>query len=136
MNETSHGIAPERYQTITAPQNTENAVDAMRSFLRDGDAATFANAVALYVAAARYRQEAIETVVAALCTLAESLEGPRRDSDIRFRPSKMHELIFTGVLKAFYGEIAVERARGASAQRKADAPQHTERGTWPRRPEE
>jgi len=136
MNESSHGIAPELYQGITAPQNTDNAVEAMRSFLRDGDANAFATAVALYVASARYRQEAIETVVAALCTLAESLEGPRRDADILFRPSKMHELIFTGVLKAFYGEIAVERARGASSQRRADAPQHAERGTWPRRPED
>lgn len=135
MNESTHGIPPERYQAITAPENASNAVEAMRSFLRDGDAATFATGLALYFASARYRQEAIETVVAALCTLAESLEGPRRDSDIVFRPSKMHELIFTGVLKAFYGEIAVERASGARAQRKADAPQHSERGSWPRRPE-
>ncbi|HJQ55121.1 MAG TPA: hypothetical protein VJ825_14875 [Gemmatimonadaceae bacterium] len=136
MNEPTHGIPPEQYQAITAPENSTNAVEAMRSFLRDGDATTFATAVALYVASARYRQEAIENVVAALCTLAESLEGPRRDAEILFRPSKMHELIFTGVLKAFYGEIAVERARGARAQRKADAPQHSERGTWPRRPDE
>lgn len=136
MDEFSHGIPPDRYEAITAPQNTANAVEAMRSFLRDGDGTTFSNAVALYVASARYRQEPIEAVAAALCNLAEVMEGPRRDAEILFHPTKMHELIFAGVLKAFYGEIAVERARGARAQRKADAPQHTERGTWPRRPEE
>lgn len=135
MNESSHGIPPERYQPITALQNADNAVEAMRAFLRDGNSEAFANAVAIYVASARYRQEPIETVVAALCSIAESLEGPRRDSDVLFAPTRMHELIFTGVLKGFFGEVAVERARGASAQRKADAPQHNEHGTWPRRPE-
>jgi len=136
MNEPTHGIPPEQYQAITAAENTDHAVEAMRSFLRDGNQDAFATAVGLYVASARYRQEPIETVVAALCMLAEGLEGPRRDADILFRPSRMHELVFTGVLKAFYGEIAVERARGARAQRKADAPQHSERGTWPRRPQD
>jgi hypothetical protein len=135
MNEPSHGIPPERYQVITPPENTANATEAMQSFMRDGDANAFADAVALYVASARFRQEPIETVVAALCSLGESLEGPRRDSDVLFAPSKMHELIFTGILKAFFGEVAVERGRGASAQRKADAAQHSEHGTWPRTPE-
>jgi hypothetical protein len=136
MDEFSHGIPADRYEAITAPQNAGNAVEAMRSFLRNGDTKTFSNAVALYVASARYRREPIETALAALGKLAEGLEGPRRDADILFRPSKMHELVFSGILKAFYGEVAVERAQGARSQRKADAPQHTQRGTWPRRPED
>jgi hypothetical protein len=133
-DDSGHGIAAELYQRITAPENTSNAIDAMKSFLRDDNEAAFSNAVALYVASARYRQEPIETVTGALCTLCEILEGPRKTGEKFMAPSRMHELLFTGVLKAFYGVVEVERARGARAQRKADAPQHAERGTWPRRP--
>jgi hypothetical protein len=68
--------------------------------------------------------------------LAENLEGPRRENEVRMRPTRMHELIFTGILRAFYGDPAVLRAVGARAQRKADAPQHTKSGTWPRKPAE
>lgn len=129
-----HGIPAELYQRITAPENASRAVEAMKTFLRDDNEAAFSEAVALYVASARYRQEPIETVVGTLCTLCENLEGPGKNGETFMTPSRMHELLFTGVLKAFYGMAAVERARGARAQRKADAPQHAERGTWPRRP--
>ena len=132
----THGIAPELYQRITAPENTSNAVDAMREFLRAGNETQFETAVALYVASARFRQEPIEQVVSALCLLAEDLEGARDKTEVILRPTRMHELIFTGILRAFYGELAVERARGASAQRRADAPQHVDAGTWPRRPQD
>lgn len=132
----SHGLAPEVYQRITAPENTAAAVEAMRAFLREGDESKFETAVALYVAAARFRQEPVEEVASVLCKLAEELEGPRPESDVLLRPTRMHELIFTGVLRAFYGELAYERMRGARAQRKADAPQHVDAGTWPRRPQD
>jgi hypothetical protein len=132
----THGIAPELYQQITAPENISHAVEAMRLFLRDGDESKFESAVALYVAAARYRQEPIEHVTSGLCQLAEDLEGPRQEAEVLLRPSRMHELIFTGILRAFYGDLAVERARGARAQRRADAPQHVDAGTWPRRPQD
>ena len=128
----THGIASELYQAITAPENLSHAVAAMREFLRDGDESRFQSAVALYVASARFRHEPVERVASALCLIAEDLEGPR-EADTLLRPTRLHELIFTGILRAFYGEVAVERARGASAQRKADAPQHVDAGTWPRR---
>jgi hypothetical protein len=136
MSIETHGLAPSVYQTITASDNISNAIGAMQAFVREGDEEKFATAVALYVASARFRQEPIEQVVGALCRLVEEIEGPKRDSEPILKPSRMHELVFTGILKAFYGDIAVERSRGARAQRKADAPQHRERGTWPRRPED
>jgi hypothetical protein len=132
----THGIPSELYQRITSPENSSSAIEAMEEFLRDGDESKFEASVALYVASARFRQEPIEQVTAALCTSAEDLEGPRREADIILRPSRMHELIFSGILRAFYGDVAVERARGARAQRKADASQHVESGTWPRRPQD
>jgi hypothetical protein len=132
----THHIPPELYQRIASPENSSNAIDAMLAFLREGDESKFESAVTLYVASARFRQEPIEQVAASLCTLAEDLEGPRREADILVRPTRMHELIFSGILKAFYGEMAVARARGAMAQRKADAPQHVDSGTWPRRPQD
>lgn len=134
--QTSHGIAPELYQGFTAPESISSAVEAMRDFLRSGDEAKFESAVALYVAAARFRQEPIERVVSALYQQAEDLEGPRFEADLLRRPTRMHELLFTGVLRAFYGDVAVQRALGASAQRKADARQHVVAGTWPRRPQD
>jgi hypothetical protein len=124
------------YQDITAPENAETAVEAMQVFIREGNEETFEYAVALYVASAKHRQEAIETIAGALCQLAANLEGPRRENDVLLRPTRMHELIFTGILRAFYGDVAVDRGIGASAQRKADAPQHTQSGTWPRKPAE
>lgn len=132
----THGLAPAVYQTITASENISKVIGAMQAFLREGDEPKFATAVALYVASARFRQEPIERVVGALCRLVEEIEGPKRDSELALQPSRMHELVFTGVLKAFYGDVAVERSRGARAQRKADAPQHRESGTWPRRPDD
>lgn len=127
-------IPSELYESITAPQNTDNAVKAMRVFVRDGDEATFEYAVALYVASARHREEPIEKVTGALCMLAGVLEGPRMDGDILLRPTRLHQLIFNGILRAFYGDVAVDRGIGASAQRRADAAQHTMSGTWPRKP--
>ena len=129
-------LPPEVYEHITASENTEQAVAAMKVFLIQGDEEAFEYAVAVYVASARTRQEPIERVVGALCLLASDLEGPRFENDIRLHPTRMHELLFAGVLRAFYGDPAVLRAVGARAQRKADAPQHTLSGTWPRRPVE
>ena len=103
----------------------------MRKFLAGGDTAAFERAVGLYVASARSRQEPLERVVGALVMLASDVEGPQIDLDTPSGQSRMHELIFSGILRAFYGGVAVERGIGASAQRKADAPQHTKAGTWP-----
>lgn len=132
----SRDIASELYRLSTAPQSVFDAVAAMREYLRSGDESRFEQAVAVYVAAARHRQEPIERVASALCQLAEALEPPRLEADALRHPSRMHELIFTDVLRAFYGDFAVERALGARAQRKADAPQHVDAGTWPRRPQD
>jgi hypothetical protein len=125
---------PAMYQDLTPPQNKDKAVEAMMSFLRQGDAKAFEHAVAVYVASARQREEPIESVTGALCMLANDLEGPRLEGDLIMHPSTMHQLLFNGILRAFYGDVAVDRANGATAQRRADAPQHTKSGTWPRRP--
>jgi hypothetical protein len=127
-------IPLELYQHLTASQNTEQTVKAMELFLREGHEEKFEFAVALYVASSRYRQEPIEKVTGALCELAGNLEGPRTDGELLLRPTRLHQLIFNGILRAFYGDEAVDQALGASAQRKADAPQHMQSGTWPKRP--
>ena len=129
-------IPLDQYERLTDAQNTEQAVEAIKLFLREGDEEKCEIAVAIYVASARYRQESIERVTAALCDLAGSLEGSKADDSIMLRPTKLHQLIFNGILRAFYGDEAVDRAIGASAQRKADAPQHTRSGTWPMPPSE
>jgi hypothetical protein len=121
------------YSQITAPENAASALRAMREFLVRHDESTFEHAVALYVASARHRQEPIEKVAGALSVLASDVEGPLFNAAEPVERSRMHALIFSGILRAFYGDIAVERGIGASAQRKADAPQHTKAGTWPSR---
>ena len=127
-------IPSELFKHLTAPQNTENAVNAMRLFLREADEEQFEFAVAVYVASARLRDEPIQTVMSALCTIASDLEGPSIGDGFSLKPTRLHQLIFAGILRAFYGDAVVERAIGASAQRKADAPQHTKAGTWPNKP--
>jgi len=106
----------------------------MKVFLSVRDEAAFEHAVALYVSAARAREEPIETVITVLCKLAGGLEGPRLLDERLIHPTTMHALIFGGILRAFYGNATVDRGIGASAQRKADAPQHIEKGSWPKRP--
>ena len=109
---------------------------AMEFFISRGDEAAFEKAVAIYVSAARKRGEPVEMVLGVCCQLAASLEGPRvlNPGEVAARPTRMHELIFSGILRAFYGDVAIERATGARAQRKADAPQHLKSQTWPRPP--
>ena len=122
------------YEHLTAAENHEQAVAAMQIFVRQGDEEAFEYAVAIYVASARSREDPIERVASTLCLLAANLEGPRSEKDTLVGPTRMHQLIFSGILRAFYGDAAVLRAVGARAQRKADAPQHTISGTWPRKP--
>ena len=126
-------ISPTIRRKLTRPDSVEAAVDAMKLFIAQGDRETFQHAVSIYCTAARKRAEQIETVVSALCRLATDIEGPRGDEDALQHPTEMHGLIFEGILRAFYGDVAVERASGASAQRKADASQHGKTGTWPKR---
>jgi hypothetical protein len=128
-------IASDVHDLLLNPPNTAMALEAMQSFIEKGDKAAFKHAVALYVKSARARNESIETVLGVLCTLATDLEGPRvADDGVLLHPTTMHELIFAGILRAYFGTVAVERGIGASSQRKADAPEHVKTGTWPRRP--
>lgn len=131
---TAFEVAPEIIEQLTAAQNIEKAIEAMKLFLLDGGEEKFELAVAVYVASAHSRQEPIEKVAGALSALSGVLGGPQSDETFLARSTRLHELIFNGILRAFYGDIAVDRALGASAQRKADAPQHTRSGTWPTRP--
>jgi hypothetical protein len=128
------GIAPDVRDLLLNPPNTATALEAMQSFIAEGDKGAFKHAVALYVKSARARNESIETVLGVLCTLATDLEGPRVADGVLMHPTTMHELIFAGILRAYFGTVAVERGIGASSQRKADAPEHVKTGTWPRRP--
>lgn len=122
------------HRQLTQPDSIEAAAAAMTLFLAHGDRHAFQDAVAIYCTAARERTEEVETVIATLCCVGADLEGPNsRDQELLLRPSEMHQLILGGILRAFYGDAAVDRAAGASAQRKADAPQHAKGGTWPRR---
>jgi hypothetical protein len=127
-------IAPDVHDLLLNPPNTAMALRAMQSFIAKGDKAAFKHAVALYVKSARTRNESIETVLGVMCTLATDLEGPRVAGGVLLHPTTMHELIFAGILRAYFGAVAVERGIGASSQRKADAPEHVKTGTWPRRP--
>jgi hypothetical protein len=128
-------IHPTIQLQLTQPESVEVAVAAMKSFIAKGDRETFQAAVAIYCVGACERGDAVETVLGALCQLATDLEGPRsQDETLLSRPTEMHSLIFSGILRAFYGDPAVDRGTGARAQRKADASQHAKNGTWPNRP--
>lgn len=125
---------PDIRERPTQPDSRTAALEAMKAFLSMRDEAAFEHAVALYVSAARTREEPIETVITVLCQLAAGLEGPHVIDERLVHPTTMHALIFAGILRAFYGDAAVDRGIGASAQRKADAQQHIEKGSWPKRP--
>ena len=130
----SSAIPPAIQKQLTRPESTEAAIHAMKLFIEKGEKETFQYAVASYCAGACERGDKVETVLGALCRLALDLEGPRvRLEGVLAPRSELHSLIFAGILRAFYGDAAVDRAVGASAQRRADAPQHVESGTWPAR---
>lgn len=119
-------------EQLVRPPNSDAASAAMALFIAMGDETAFEQAVALYCAGARARQEPVESVLAVLGELNAELERPRHGEKPLLRPSRMHTLIFAGILRAFYGDAAVERELGAMDQRKVDAPQHTKSGTWPK----
>src|SRR5438128_1306468 len=106
----------------------------MQSFLSDGDEEAFKAAVALYVASARHRQEPIEKVVAALTKLGTSVEGYQKHGHTLFESTRLHQLAFAGILRAFYGDVAADSGSDEGAQGKADAPGHNRSGTWPGNP--
>lgn len=125
-------IPPAIQKQLTRPESTEAAISAMKLFVAKGEKETFQHAVATYCAGACERGDEVQTVLGALCRLAIDLEGPRLKSEgVLAGPSELHSLIFAGILRAFYGDAAVDRSVGASAQRKADASQHIQSGTWP-----
>lgn len=131
----STALPPTIHERLTQPESVEAAVDAMKLFLLKNDRETFQHAVATYCLGACERGDQVQTVLGALCRLAEELEAQSpREEDVLLRPSEMHSLIFAGILRAFYGNAVVDRAAGASSQRRADAPQHVKGGTWPSRP--
>src|SRR4051812_30928257 len=121
-------------EQLTHPQNVQAAVKAIKLFLTKGDEEAFEKSVALYCASAQGRKESVEAVLAVLTTLARELEQPTVFDDFPAHPTTLHARIFAGILRAFYGNTVVDREVGASAQRKADAPQHSRSGTWPIRP--
>ena len=128
----SAAIPPAIQKQLTRPESTEAAIDAMKLFIAKGEKDTFQYAVATYCAGACDRGDEVETVLGALCRLALDLEGPRvRLEGVLAPRSELHSLIFGGILRAFYGDAVVDREVGASAQRKADASQHVQSGTWP-----
>lgn len=127
-------IPPALREDLARPQNTDAALEAMKLFISNGDEATFEQAVALYCTSARAREEPIEEVLAVLCRLGNDLEARHRKDEPLAGPIQIRALIFAGILRAFYGNAEVDRAIGASAQRKADASQHTRSGTWPKQP--
>lgn len=133
----STAIPPSIDQRLTRPESVEAAIDAMKLFLLKGDREAFQQAVAIYCVGARESGDQVQTVLGALCRVAEDMESQSPSGgNILLRPSEMHSLIFAGILRAFFGNAAVDRAAGASSQRRADAPQHVRGGTWPSRPVE
>lgn len=123
------------HQKLSDPPTLEAAVEAMKVFIDKGDPEAFQHAVAVYCAGARERGEQIETVLVALERLAKQVGGPlSRQGVMQTRPTEMHTLIFGGILRAFYGDAAVDREAADAAGRKAEAHKHTVERTWPRRP--
>lgn len=108
MSDTASRIPPALYEHLTNAQSTNRVIGAIKIFLEKGDAVTFEYAVALYLAAARAREEPIDVVLSVLTNLSESIEGT-----VLSPPSYLQTLIFRSILRAFYGEVAVagERTR-------------------------
>lgn len=103
MGDLAPHISPDRYRHLTAPESTAQVTEAMRAFLADGDENAFEYAVTLYVASARARHEPIEAVVSALRQVSEALEGTQQILAVT-PPTRLRELTFRGILRAFYGE--------------------------------
>ncbi len=131
MSDTAPQIPPELYEHLTNVENVDQVTSAMQTFLDNGDEVTFEYAVALYLASARFRGEPIPKVLGVLTSLSESVQGR-----VLSPPSRLQATIFRGILRAFYGEVAVEGEgeNGARAQGEAGATPPIEPGTWPTSP--
>ena len=108
----------ELFDVIEREESLERVLAAMREFEQRGEGQLFARGVALYARSARARGESIETVLAALETIADSLD---RDGQPGFaqRETPLRHLVLRGVLLAFYGAGAVRREEDARRERAA-----------------
>lgn len=102
MSDTAPQIPPELYEHLTTVENVNQVTSAIRAFLDKGDEVTFEYAVALYLAAARFRREPIAKVLTVLTDLGDAIEGL-----VPSPPSHLRASIFRGILRAFYGEVVV-----------------------------
>lgn len=118
MSDAKPWIPPDLYDHLTKAQSADQVIGAIKAFLDNGDEVTFEYAVAVYLAAARFREEPIERVLQVLTSLGESIEGL-----VASPPSRLSALIFRGILKAFYGEVTVEPQRGPGGSEHVPRPE-------------
>lgn len=106
----------ELFEVVLREDDVDGVLAAMREFHRYGDTRLFERAVAVYVRSARARGEPVETVLAALETIADELE---RDSSPGYvqRDTPLRHVVLRGVLLAFYGADTVRREESARQER-------------------
>ncbi len=108
----------EAFSVFSRAETEEHVVDAMRRYVDSGERrAPFAEAVAVYVRAARARSEPVERVLAILTGLADRVQDSTRGF-AQFEPNEFRMLILRGVLLAYFGDS--ERVSGAPRRRRDD----------------
>lgn len=94
----------EAFAIFSRAESEEHVFEAMRRYVDSGERrGPFAQAVAVYVRAARARGEPVERVLAILTRLADKVQDSTRGF-AQYEPNDLRMLILHGVLLAFFGD--------------------------------
>jgi hypothetical protein len=89
------------FEVIASSESAHQAAEAMRVFIRHGDAAALEQAIAIYARSARARGQKIENLLAELNALShQQHERYSHDGEL-LKPSQLKRLVLRTVLEAF-----------------------------------
>jgi len=101
---------------IEREDNVRRVLEAMREFISRHDMKQLEQSIAAFVRSARTRGEPVETVLAALESIADELERGGAPG-FKERDTPLRSTVLRGVLLAFYGSDAVQKEAKARSRR-------------------
>ena len=89
------------FDVIATTDNAEQATEAIRSFIAEGDEESLKQAIAIYTRSARARGKSVENVLAELNVLTDRQHSRYKPVEYLLEPSELKQLVLKTVLEGF-----------------------------------
>jgi hypothetical protein len=89
------------FDVIATTDNAEQATEAIRSFIAEGDEESLKRAIAIYTRSARARGKSVENVLADLNGLTDQQHGRYKSVGHLLEPSELKQLVLKTILEGF-----------------------------------